>query len=156
MHNWSDDSFDWKGLNESIYMMDSFMRFWGRIHVNSKEKFGTARLYVYFWDGSLHGLLYPGHVSSQFPKWLWSLDINYISKFIRRTRFHKLVQWWQYKVYGLAYAKALKYFPHIKAEIVCAADAPQLIKGYEDIMTKYQFCKLIEKIILPVEYEDEE
>jgi hypothetical protein len=146
MHYWEDESFDWRALDDAIDMMASFMRFWGRIGLQSKEKYGTARLYVTFWDGSLHGLMYPGHCFSRFPQWLWSLDIMYISRFIQWTRLSRLVQWYQSKIYALAYARALCQFPHIKTEIVIAADFPELIKDYKKIMKMYRFKCFMEKI----------
>ena len=131
------------------------MRFWGRIGVNSKEKFGTARIYVTFWDGSLHGLIYPGHVRCRFPKWLWSLDIKFISRFCHWTRITKLVNWYQSKIYSMAYSKGIKAFPKVKVELVVAADFDELIKERESIMIMYRFCRVMKNLIRPVELEDE-
>lgn len=153
MHNWSDDSFDWKALNEAIEMLASFMRRWGRIGVHAKEKFGTARVSVYFWDGSLHGLCYPGFYSSQFPHWLWHLDIRYIAKLLIASRLNKLVYWYQRKVYSKAYNKVLAQFPNLKTELVCMADFPELIKEHDAIMAKYKFVISLKRIILPVQYD---
>ena len=147
MHNWSDDSFDWKQLSESIEMVDSFMRFWGRIGVNSKEKFGTARISVSFWDGTLHGMLYPGYHFCQFPKWLWRFDLKYISRITRATRLTRLVQWYQSKIYSLAYSRALKRFPKMKVELVICADAEDLIKEYKAIMAMYNFRQVVEALL---------
>lgn len=147
MHNWSDDSFDWKQLNDGIDMVSSFMRFWGRIGVNSKEKFGTARIYVTWWDGSLHGLLYPGYCSSQFPKWLWSLDCKYITPFVRWAGLTKLTYWYQRKIYSKAYSRAIKAFPKVKVELVIAADYEELIKEYEAIMTMHYFCSFMKTLL---------
>lgn len=33
------------------------------------------------------------------------------------------------KVYNIAYQKALKKWPHLRAEILCGADFPEIIKG---------------------------
>lgn len=147
MHNWSDDSFDWEQLDEAIDMVASFMRFWGRIGVYSKEKFGTARIYVSLWDGSLHGMLYPGYNLSKFPDWLWRCDVVYISSFIRWTRFNRLVNWYQEKIYSIAYSRALKRFPKMKIELVIAADFDELIKEYPAIMAMYNFRKVIETLL---------
>ena len=124
------------------------MRFWGRIGVNSKEKFGTARIYVSFWDGSLHGLFYPGYMRSKFPQWLWSLDIMYISRFLRWTRFPKIVGWYQSKIYGMAYRKGIRKFPKVKIELVVDADYPEFIKDRKAIMRMYRFRYLVEKLIV--------
>ncbi len=147
MHNWSDDSFDWKQLDESIQMVDSFMRFWGRIGVNSKEKFGTARIYVTWWDGSLHSMIYPGYHFCQFPKWLWKLDLNVIGPLMRFTRIQKFVYWYQRKIYSMAYSRALKRFPKMKVELVIAADFEELIEEHDAIMAMYNFRRVFKKLL---------
>lgn len=148
MHVWGDEDFDWKALDESIEMVGSFMRFWGRIGVNSKEKFGCARIYVTFWDGSLHGLLYPGWCSSQFPKWLWKFDLFCIGPFMRWTKIAHLVQRYQEKVYGMAYSRGIKRYPQVKVELVIDADHEALIKEYEPIMQMYRFRRFVETLVL--------
>jgi len=156
VHNWKDRSFDWKQLDESIEMVSSFMRFWGRIGVNSKEKFGTARIYTLFWDGSLHGLIYPGYYSCQFPKWLWKLDCGFISPLVRWTRLPKLAHWYQRKIYSMAYSKGLKHFPAMKVELVIAADFDELIKERPAIMKMYRFRIFVRKLLQKNQEEDEE
>lgn len=148
MHNWGDDDFDWKALSESIDMVDSFMRFWGRIGVSSKEKYGTARIYVTFWDGSLHGIFYPGWCSSQFPQWLWKFDLFCFAPFVRWTRLARLANWYQGKIYGLAYSRAIKKYPKVKIELVIDCDWEELIKEREAIMVLYRFRSFVETLIL--------
>lgn len=148
MHVWGDEDFDWKQLSESIDMVDSFMRFWGRIGVSSKEKYGTARIYVTFWDGSLHGMLYPGWCSSQFPKWLWKFDLFCIGPFMRWTRVASLVNWYQKKIYGMAYRRAIKKYPKIKVELVIDCDWEDLIPEREAIMQMYRFRSFVETLVL--------
>jgi len=155
MHDWSEDSFDWKMLDDGIDMISSFMRFWGRIGVNSKEKFGTARVYVMFWDGTLHGMLYPGYHFSQFPKWLWSFDLNWIGPFFRKTRLQKLFCWYQSKIYSMAYSRAIKKFPKVKVELVVACDIDELIKERPAIMAMYHFRSFV-KTLLRRDVEEEE
>lgn len=147
MHLWGDKDFDWEQLDESIEMVGSFMRFWGRIGVSSKEKYGTARIYVTFWDGSLHGLVYPGYHVCKWPKWLWSFDLNVIGPFIRWTRLAKLAVWYQTKIYGMAYSKGIKRFPKIKVELVINADYEEFIKEYRSIETMYRFRRVIEDLL---------
>lgn len=131
------------------------MRFWGRIGVNSKEKFGTARIYVTFWDGSLHGMLYPGHCYSHFPKWLWSFDLKVISPFIRKSGLCKLFNWYQSKIYGMAYSRAIKKFPKVKIELVVACDIDELIKERPGIIHMYHFRSFMETLLAKPEEEDE-
>lgn len=156
MHQWGDEDFDWEQLDEAIEMVASFMRFWGRIGAQSKEKFGTARIYVTFWDGSLHGLIYPGYCSSQFPKWLWSFDLKVIGPFMRWTRLAKLANWYQSKIYGMAYSRAIRKFPKVKVELVISCDCDELIKEREAIMMMYVFCRKIKRLLCRVEYNEDE
>lgn len=37
--------------------------------------------------------------------------------------------WWQRRCYNWAYQACLNKYPHIRAEILCNADHPELIKG---------------------------
>ena len=127
MHDWSEEGFDWKGLDRAISMIADFCRRWGRIGAHAKEKYGTARVYVSFWDGTLHGLIYPGCAYSQFPQWLWVFDLTWIRRFTRLTKIHRIVHWWQKRVYGWAYLRALKRFPRLHLEILVCADHPELI-----------------------------
>lgn len=126
-HDWNDDTFDWESLNEGIRYIHDYMVNWGRIGVHSKEKWGTARIHVYFWRGSLHELVYPGYVYNQFPDWLWKFDCNYINPFLNFTKIPTLVNKWQFRVYKDAYAKAIKKWPHIAKELTCCADYPDLL-----------------------------
>lgn len=150
MHKWGDD-FDWEGLGDAIRIASTFMRRWGRIGVHSKEKYGTARLSTYFYCGGLHSLIYPGYVSSQWRgKWrglgdkLWSLDCLVLSKFTNKIGLVKLIQWWQVKVYNWGYQKALKKYPELAVEIVCAADQPHMIAEWHQIMAPLWFKRIDE------------
>jgi hypothetical protein len=128
-HDWSEDNFDWKSLNEGIDYIHEYMVKYGRIGVHSKEKYGTARITAYFWSGSLHGLTHPGYAYSQYPKWLWTFDIYYITPFCRKIGLVWLVEKWQSRVYRKAYANAVRMYPHIKDELTCCADQKHLLKG---------------------------
>lgn len=121
MHDWSDDKFDWAALNDAINYLHNYLEKYGRIGVNSKEKWGTARIYCTF-AYNFHSLVYPGYAYCQFPKWLWHLDVYYGNKILRYTGALKLIQYWQKFIYVKAYANAVKKWPHIKQEITIAAD----------------------------------
>lgn len=133
MHNWSDSDFDWKALNGAINIIGPTCRKYGLLGGQIKEKYGTLRFYAMFGYLSLHTLIYPGYVYSQFPKWLWTLDIKYIGP-ILRFFFERPFVWWQKKVYNYAYQKAVKKYPHIRKEILCAADYPEFIKNYKELI----------------------
>lgn len=127
MHDWGDEDFDWKGLNDCvdiIYRISRYGFFSGQI----KEKYGSLRWYAHFGHLSLHTLVYPGHMYSRFPNWLWKLDIHYIGPFLRFF-FEKPFVFWQKMVYNHAYQVCLKHHPNLRVAIICAADYPELIKG---------------------------
>lgn len=122
MHSWGDDTFDWKGLNEAIWYMHQRMVKLARIGVHSKEKYGTARLYCYF-VANFHSLLYPGYVYCQYKsKFIWGLDVYYGEQILYYTGLHYLIFKWQKYVYIDTYRKAVKKWPHLTREILCAAD----------------------------------
>lgn len=136
MHQWGDEDFDWKALDGAINIIYKTMNFF-RIGCHIKEKYGTIRTSVYFWDGDLHSLIYPGYVYSQFPSWLWKVDIRYIKKISCFLKLYIPIHWIQRKGYTLAYYLAMRKYPHIKEEICCDADAPELIIGGAEIHNKH-------------------
>lgn len=128
MYNWGDENVDWNGINNAADFISDFCRKWGRLGGQSKEKYGTVRFYARFDKLSLHTLIYPGYVYNQFPDWLWKLDCSYLGQ-VLRFFFEPLFQKWRTEVYNIAYQKALKKWPHLRAEILCSADFPEIIKG---------------------------
>ncbi len=127
-HEWGEENVDWEGINDCCNILHNICTRWGRFGGQTKEKYGTVRFYAHMGWLSLHSLVYPGYVYSQFPNWLWSLDIYYIGPFLRFC-FEKIWVKWQAYIYNLAYQKCLKKYPHLRAEILCDADHLELIKG---------------------------
>lgn len=128
MNRWGDKSVDWKGISEVVLYFHDYSRRYGRLGGDVKEKYGTVRFYVQFGYLSLHGLVYPGYVRNQFPAWLWKLDLNVLTP-VLQFFFERLFVFWQKKVYGRMYLNALKRYPHLEREILCAADYPEFIEG---------------------------
>ena len=128
MHDWEDNTVDWKGIWAAADFLQSYCRRWGRIFCHGKEKYGTIRLSVSMGWESLHGLVYPGYGYSQFPQWLWTLDCLYIAPVIRRL-FGPLIRRWQVFIYRRAYRLALKQWPHLRKEILTCADGRELLEG---------------------------
>lgn len=126
-HVWGDEDFDWKSLGEAIDLMHCFMSKWGRIGVDSKEKYGTARLYINWFDGSLYSMVKPGYYYYRWPNWFHVIDYNVIRNISNCTGFTYIFRKYQEKIYSLAYKKAIKRWPSIEEEIVCCADYPELI-----------------------------
>lgn len=128
MHTWGEEDFDWKGLDEAINFIHNRFRRW-RIQVTqSKEKYGTARIYCHLGVYQIHSITHPGYVYSRYPHWLWVLDCRY-----GRYVVKYLVNWWLYPlhkfIYRDTYKKAVKMYPHLTREILCMADYYELLGG---------------------------
>jgi hypothetical protein len=133
-HMWGDETFDWASLEAAISLIHDACYNWGRLGVSSKEKWGCADIYVEFWNGSIHSLLYPGYIFNYFPSFLMWLNSEKITSFNNRIGLVNLVHKYQGLIYRRAYEKALKKYPHIAKEILCNADYPELIPTkYEDL-----------------------
>jgi hypothetical protein len=118
-------------LDEIAHEIGVFCRRWGRISVSqTKEKYGTVRVYCGFGYYSLHSLIFPGWVYKhpKFPKWLWSLDIYYLSSII--GWFHPILYRYQTWIYSMAYWKQIKKYPHLFDEITGSMDWPEHIGFY--------------------------
>lgn len=130
MHRWGDGFKYFYEVEQAAYDIGEFCRKWGRIHVGqTKEKWGTARVYCSFGYLSLHSLLYPGYHYKRhyWPDWLWAFDIYYLSKAL--NFFARPLHRYQQIVYRLGYWKALKKFPMIREEILAGADYPEYLEG---------------------------
>jgi hypothetical protein len=118
-HCWGDKDFDWDSLYKAEQLGNKLMKSLGRIGVRSKEKFGSLRWDLHFFDGTLHSLTHPGYVYSQYPKWLWEFDVVY-----RPLRFLlPVIQAWQAFVVKCTFWYICRKFPHIEKEIIL--DAPR-------------------------------
>lgn len=131
MHQWGDENVDWKGIDECCDILYKYCYKYGRLGGQIKEKYGTVRFYAKFGWLSLHSLIYPGWAFSQFPNWLYKLDNRVIGP-VLRFFFERPFFWWQKQVYNYAYQQCLKKYPHLKEEILSAADYPEFIAGAEE------------------------
>lgn len=127
MHSWGDEDVDWKGIDDAAYYIGCFIATWGRIGVmQTKEKFGTVRVYCHLGFSCFHGLVYPWHhwIHSWWP---YKLDLaisGAIAKYVNYVLYP-----WQKLVYRQAYKNAVKKWPHLKAEILDCADFYEELKG---------------------------
>lgn len=131
MHYWGDKFKYFADVGIAADEIGAFCVKYGRISVTqTKEKYGTARVYCSFGWTCLHSLLFPRYICKhpKFPKWLWKLDIYYIGP-ILRFLFAKPIYSYQKFIYRLAYKKAIKKYPHIREEILNGADWDELLKG---------------------------
>lgn len=136
-HDWSDENFPWSQLSDAIDIIRNITYKYGRFGGQIKEKFGCVRFYVHFFDGTLHSLLYPGHSYVRARRFYYWIDLPILSKFFKYTGVGKLILWWQQKIYNIAYQKAIAKYPHLKDEILCDADYPELIDGGLEVHSKY-------------------
>jgi hypothetical protein len=130
MSYYDDDTTDYAGMNSCQDILYHYSHRYGRFGGQIKEKYGTIRFYAVFNDQSLHGLIFPGYCykHKNYPNWLWSLDIYYISEFIGKV-FGRPLFWWRKQVYNYAYQQCLKKHPNLRRELLSSADYPELIKG---------------------------
>lgn len=106
-----------------------FCRKWGRMPVTqTKEKYNSVRVYCGFGISGLHGLIYPGYCYSQFPKWLWKLDIYYITRMM--APLNVIIIPYQKFIYRWAYWRQIKKYPHLFSEITSSMDHPEVLGWY--------------------------
>lgn len=128
MHDWSEKDFDWKGLDDAIRFIDFWLVFLGRINVRqSKEKFGTARIYCSLGWHQFHSITHPRSAFNRYPKWLWKWDCDYGSKIVKFL-FCWVVQYHAW-LYRTVYWIAVRRWKHLREEILCCADYDELLKG---------------------------
>lgn len=127
MHNWNNDGVDWKGIAEAGDFIRDYCIKWARLGGSVKEKYGTVRFYpISMGSISLHQVVYPGYQRNRFPSWLWNFDIDYATPLLTKL-FGSTYARWQEKVYYRAYKKAVYKWPHLRAEILVAADYLDLL-----------------------------
>jgi hypothetical protein len=101
---------------------------YGRVNVvQTKEKFGTARVYCNMGWSSLHSITHPGHFYIRHPKWLAQLDNKIFSTVI--PLFNFIVVPYHKFLYRQAYKMALKKWPNLWKAILFGADYQDLLKG---------------------------
>jgi hypothetical protein len=135
-HNWGDKDFDWDSLYKAERLMIRVFKLF-RIGAHTKEKYGAIRASVYFWDGGLHHLIWPGYVYIQNSFINYKLDEYVIKPFTKWTGINWLGVKLQLCGYTLAYYLAMRKYPHIREEICCDADHPEYIIGGMEIHNKY-------------------
>lgn len=110
-------------IDDIAYGIGNICIKYGRIPVlQTKEKYGTVRVYNSWGIGSLHALIWPNYVYKHpsYPKWLWNLDIQYLSRFF--NLLDPIIIRWQHFIYNFAYWKYIKKYPQLFDEITGCAD----------------------------------
>lgn len=120
MHYWGDEWFIKNGdkLYEAIDYFENTVYRYARVASYGKEKFGTYRESTTFWDGGLHGLIYPGYVYVQYPFLKYTIDAKIIKPLTRFTGLHALALFYQRIVYNYAIQTAIKRYPEVTDELV--------------------------------------
>lgn len=128
MHHWGDGFPYFSDVESAAYEIGKFCKKWGRISVTqTKEKFGTARVYTSFGWYGLQSITHPGYVYTRYPLWVHSFDIFVIGKLFRLIQINRVVIPFQKVIYKLAYKRTIKKYPHIKEEIIDGADWEELL-----------------------------
>ncbi len=120
MHVWGDEDFDWKALDEASDYIWKRSRQFARFGVHLKEKYGTLRVSTtcaYWGDWPIYQLFHPGYIWYKWPKWFYKIDLT-LAKFVRWTRFDRIVAWYQTEVFKYFWKRAAKKWPHIATEIL--------------------------------------
>lgn len=100
---------------------------YGRIFVaQTKEKFGTARVYVTFGFIGFHALIWP--TLHWYQNW-WPCQLDFWLTHKLERPIGYLLNKWQPFIYRWAYKRALKKYPKIKPEIIGGADRQDLLRG---------------------------
>ena len=128
MHSWGDKNVDWEGIEYAASYIGENLCKWGRVSVRQyKEKFGTVRIYCSLGWHQLHDITHPGHCYSRYPKWLWKLDCRYFS-YIIPGLLNWIVLPYHRWLYRKLYRDMVIKYPHLREEILCAADYDKLLR----------------------------
>jgi hypothetical protein len=114
--------------DNAAYFIHQYLVRYGRISVTqSKEKYGTVRVYCTLGYWGFHGLFNPGHIYVRWPKWLYGLDLKYGRPIMQVL--NKLIVPYHKFIYCRAYKKAVEKYPAIRERILRTADYPDLLEG---------------------------
>lgn len=116
-------------LDQLAYKIGQFCRTFGRIHVtDTKEKYGTIRVYCTFGFLGFHTLLWPGRAYKHkyCPRWVWNLDVKLYGSKIEQF-INLLLVPYQKLIYKTAYKLALRTYPHLNKEITRCMDYPEYL-----------------------------
>lgn len=120
-------------LNMIAHGIGNYLSKYGRICVSqTKEKFGSVRVYCYFGYSCIYNIFYPRRMYIDWPKWLYRIDLA-ISPYLLKI-INPLIIPYQKYIYRKAYRKAVEENPHFARNILCFADWDELL---EDVKKDY-------------------
>lgn len=129
MHNWADETVDWKGIDDAATYIGNSLSTWARIPVRDyKEKWGTVRVYCSFGVWGIYGLWRPRYI--WYPKW-WPMRVDFwlADTFVFSWLNRSIIVPLQQKAYVWVYTRAVRKWPHLYKEIVSMADYGELFEG---------------------------
>ena len=114
--------------DSAAWFIHQYLVKYGHISVTqSKEKFGTVRVYCSLGYWGVHDLIHTGRMWTSWPRWLYDLDWK-IGRPIMQV-LNKVIVPYHKWVYRRAYAAAVEKYPHIRERILHTADFPNLLEG---------------------------
>lgn len=119
MHEWGEEDFDWKALDDACNYLTRRCRQFARLGVWTKEKYGTMR--VTAWFGLTHptqSVVWPGYCRVMLPRWYIRWIDEPLGKLLRFFFIDKLIYKYQNMVLKYFWRRAAKKWPHIKNEIL--------------------------------------
>ena len=132
MHRYGDDWPHWDKLHRAIYEVLDYWRKY-RLGSHGKEKWGTFRDHVYWSDGTLHSLVYPGYVYIQWRWFYYNIDYPIIRRLVYYSGLLFLLNRWQRFIYRRGIELALRKYPEVVYELTCELDYPELLlKEYKN------------------------
>jgi hypothetical protein len=127
MHDWSEEKFDWEGLNDAGEYIGVWLRKWVRMEVTQiKEKFGTLRIYCGFGWSTMYSIWRPRYM--WMPSW-WPHRLDHLMSSLILPLLNIIIVPIQKKAYVWRYKNAVKKWPHLREEILCCADWGELFDG---------------------------
>lgn len=130
MHTWGDDFPYWDDLHLAIRRIIWINYRYGLFGYRGKEKYGTFRDEISrLWDGTLQGLMYPGHYYIRGSYTFYSkIDEPIISRITKYTGIRYLVRKYQAAVYNYAIQSTVKMYPHLKDELTVMIDGYEMVR----------------------------
>ena len=136
-HYWGEPGVDFAGIENAADFIGDYLATWGRITVlDTKEKYGTARVYCHFGWYGIHSIVFPKLPIIAYFKWLWIVDGWPLTQAVME-QLNKAAVPWQRKIYRQAYKKAIAKWPHLVLEILDGADYPELLIGLDEHYDDY-------------------
>ena len=128
MHSWGEKDVDWEGINDAAEFLGMYFKKRRLPVLQVKEKFGTVRVYCHMGVTLFYFLWHPGDSFYRWTGWRGFLDYKvgyHVLRFLNWLCIYK----WHTKVYREGYRLAVEKWPHLKEEILCAADWDEYLDG---------------------------